>query len=343
MKKIGSVVLLLLVGLVLCISFTQYNVSAEEHLTAARSAVLMERDSRRVLYAQNENERLPMASTTKIMTALVVAENCQPDEIVTVDKKAVGIEGSSLYLKEGQRIPVCDLLSGLMLRSGNDSAVALAIHTAGSAEKFVQMMNDRATSIGAVNTHFANPHGLHDNEHYTSAYDLALISAQALSNDLVRRTVAQKSAVLHEDDSAINIYNKNKLLSMLPDADGVKTGYTTKAGRCFVGSATRNGMQLIVVVLNCSPMFENSRSMLEWGFSNYTMTNIVPYNKPYKPPEKGARVYFCPDEFSYPLKSDGSENTLIKKSFEKLPDGEGYCLNIYLDKQLIFSRKMVTI
>ena len=275
MKKIGSVVLLLLVGLVLCISFTQYNVSAEEHLTAARSAVLMERDSRRVLYAQNENERLPMASTTKIMTALVVAENCQPDEIVTVDKKAVGIEGSSLYLKEGQRIPVCDLLSGLMLRSGNDSAVALAIHTAGSAEKFVQMMNDRATSIGAVNTHFANPHGLHDNEHYTSAYDLALITAQALSNDLVRRTVAQKSAVLHEDDSAINIYNKNKLLSMLPDADGVKTGYTTKAGRCFVGSATRNGMQLIAVVLNCSPMFENSRSMLEWGFNNYTMFVIV--------------------------------------------------------------------
>lgn len=334
-------VLLAATLVLICCVFLSHTACANE-LTVAQSAVLMERDSGRVLYSKNMDKQLSMASTTKIMTALVVAENNDMDEVVTVDSRAVGIEGSSIYLKEGQKFTVKELLCGLMLRSGNDAAVALALHTSGSVEDFVRLMNERAENLGATNTHFANPHGLPCEDHYTTAYDLALITACALKNPTVHDIVALKKAVLDNDGNSIVIFNKNKLLNAMPDADGVKTGYTTKAGRCFVGSATRNGMQLIAVVLNCGPMFEDAESMLNWGFAQYTMTNIVPQNKPIRVIEDKNTVYYCKQAFSFPLKSDGSEDNLISKKIERSTDGV-YYMNIYFDKQLIFSQKMVTI
>lgn len=334
-------VLLAATLILICCMFMSYAASADE-LTVAQSAVLMERDSGRVLYSKNMDKQLPMASTTKIMTALVVAENNAMDEVVTVDSRAVGIEGSSIYLREGQKFTVKELLCGLMLRSGNDAAVALALHTSGSVDDFVALMNQRAESIGATRTHFSNPHGLPCDNHYTTAYDLALITACALKNPTVHEVVSLRKAVLNNDGNNIVIFNKNKLLNEMSDADGVKTGYTTKAGRCFVGSATRNGMQLIAVVLNCGPMFENAESMLNWGFSQYTMTNIVPQNKPVAIPDEQNKVYYCRQPFSFPLKSDGSEDNLVSKKIERSTDGV-YYMNIYFNKQLIFSQKMVTI
>ncbi len=314
--------------------------------TTAQSAVLMERTSGRILYAKNENERLPMASTTKIMTALVVAENCAMDDVVEVPSQAVGIEGSSIYLRQGEHLTVKELLYGLMLQSGNDSAAALAIHTAGSIEKFADMMNAKAEALGLKDSHFVNPHGLHDDAHYTTAHDLGVISCAALNNEDIRGIVATPSVKISNEgydyDRVIN--NKNKLLKNYTYGDGVKTGYTKKAGRCFVGSATKDGMQLVAVVLKCGPMFEECRQMMEQGFEKYSMINIIPKNKMcgavYS--RSGPSYYYCDKSFAYPL-AKGEEKLITKKITLPEQAGETGTIEVFLDKQLIFSEKLVTI
>ena len=219
-----------------------------------------------------------MASTTKIVTALTVIKHCNLDDTVEIPRQAVGVEGSSIYLREGEHLTVRELLYGLMLRSGNDAAVALALHTSGSVEAFAALMNEVAEEAGCVNSNFVNPHGLHDDKHYTTAYDLALISCSALENDDFREIVSTKTVRIRNEGYEYDrvLVNKNKLLSNYAAADGVKTGYTKKAGRCFVGSATRNGMQVVVAVLNCGPMFEDTASMLDAAFETYSYQIVVP-------------------------------------------------------------------
>jgi D-alanyl-D-alanine carboxypeptidase (penicillin-binding protein 5/6) len=240
---------------------------------SASSAILMDRSTGRVLYARNINSKMPMASTTKIMTALLAIKKGDLDSYVKVPTEAVGVEGSSIYLQYGEKILLRDLVYGLMLRSGNDSAVAIAHHVGKSVEEFVDMMNEEAKRLGANNTNFMNPNGLHHDKHYTTAYDLALITREALRNQAFREVTKTKLWVAKREGHKY-FYNKNKTLSQYKDGDGVKTGYTRAAGRCLVTSATRNDMQLIAVVLNDPNWFNDCFKMLDFGFDNYKSTKV---------------------------------------------------------------------
>ncbi|MDE7301351.1 MAG: D-alanyl-D-alanine carboxypeptidase, partial [Clostridia bacterium] len=232
--------------------------------------IAMEQTSGAILHEKNADRQLPMASTTKIMTALIVCEECDLSEVITIDDRAVGIEGSSIYLKKGEQLSVKDLVYGLMLRSGNDAACALAIHHSGSVDKFVERMNERATELGADNTHFGNPHGLPCEGHHTTARDLCNIARYAMSNENFNAVVSTK----HYVGDFRSYTNKNKLLNSLEGANGVKTGYTEKAGRCLVSSAKRDNMDVVCVVLNCYDMFERSAKIINSCFDRYAVEVI---------------------------------------------------------------------
>ncbi len=326
--------------------------------TSAKACVVIEANSGRILYEKNPNQQLPEASTTKIMTALVVAENCNIDEVVEIPRQAQGVEGSSIYLRAGEHLTVKELLYGLMLQSGNDCAVALALHAGGSIDTFADMMNEKARELGCTNTNFTNPHGLPDDNHYTSAHDLGLIACAAMNNDIVKEIVSTQKVLISNEgyDYQRVILNKNKILKQFDGANGVKTGYTKKAGRCFVGAAEREGMQLVVVLLNCGPMFEDSMTIMENCFNNYEMRNLTEncLNSNYVSVVKGKEDFVnvnVEQTFSYPLKKDGSEDNLVSTSIDiensiKAP----VCKNqkvgqieISFNNQLIFSSNIVTL
>jgi len=232
--------------------------------------IAMELESGTILYSKGEDLRLPMASTTKIMTAYIIAEECNLEEVISVPQEAVGIEGSSIYLKVGEQISVGDLLYGLMLRSGNDAAHALAVHHSGSVEKFVEKMNTVAKELKLRDTNFANPSGLPAKEHYTTARDLCNLARIALHNKVFADVVSTR----HYNGKFRSFTNKNKLLSRLNGANGVKTGYTEKAGRCLVSSAKRGNFGVVCVVLNCYDMFERSEELIEAAYSRYNVNTI---------------------------------------------------------------------
>ncbi len=236
----------------------------------AGAAVLMEKDSGEILYSHNANTRLPMASTTKIMTAILVSELLPLDRMVVVPNEAAGCEGSSIYLYKGEKITVEELLYGLLLESANDAAVTLAIEAAGSVEAFAGLMNKKAKEMGLKDTNFVNPHGLDHSEHYTTASDLAVIAAHALSDPIVSRVAATK---VYKSEKRV-MSNHNRLLSTYKGAIGLKTGYTMRCGRCLVSGAQRDGMTLIAVTLNCRNDWRAHSSMLDWGFDNYQRSVI---------------------------------------------------------------------
>ncbi|HWR19998.1 MAG TPA: D-alanyl-D-alanine carboxypeptidase family protein, partial [Clostridia bacterium] len=224
---------------------------ADEPKTGAVSAILLEAGTGKVLYEKNAYIKLPMASTTKVMTAILALECCALSDTVTVTEDAYGTEGSSIYLELEEKMSVEDLLYGLMLNSGNDAAVALAVHIGGSLEGFANLMNAKAREIGANNTNFVTPHGLPNGDHYTTAYDLALISAYALKNEDFCTIVGTTYHRTTTGNFQRTFKNKNKLLWQYEGGNGIKTGYTKAAGKCLSFAAQREGMQLIGVVLNC--------------------------------------------------------------------------------------------
>lgn len=321
--------------------------------SSAKGMCVLEKDTGRVLYSKNMNEKLPMASTTKIMTLITVLQNCDDlDQYIQVDDSAVGVEGTSIYLRKGEIIKVRDLLYGLMLRSGNDAATALACHIGGSVEGFCKLMNELATKIGAKNSHFNNPHGLDDPKHYTTAYDLALITAYALNNPIFKEVVSTKNHVIPETNMSDIRYltNKNKLLSRLDGCVGVKTGFTSKAGRCLVSACERDNMTTVCVVLNCGPMFEESESLLNASFNEYNHTLLVDKNKeiPNKVIEntEGERLYIYPEnDFYYPLKENEKDKVEVKYNIEKSTAEDGEVvgnIEIFYDNQLIKTLKLYT-
>ncbi len=238
---------------------------------SAQKAYVLDGVSGRVLYEKNANDRSLVASTTKIMTALIVCEQCNVLDRMRIPKEAVGIEGSSMYLQEGEILTLQELLYGLMLSSGNDAAVALAIYCGGTVEGFVELMNDKARNLGLKGTHFENPNGLDSPNHYSTARDLAKLASYAMENPIFAKTVSTKSLKLGER----YLTNHNKLLWRLEGADGVKTGYTKAAGRILVSSATRKNRRLIAVTIDDPDDWIDHVKLLEEGFSRYQFRQIV--------------------------------------------------------------------
>lgn len=243
----------------------------------AQAAAVIDVTSGRLLYSLQGDDELPIASLTKIMTAIVAIEHGKLSDTVTVGKNAYGKEGSSLYLHLGEEMSLENMLYGLMLRSGNDAATAIAEHVGGSEEGFVYLMNEKAKLLGLTHTHFQNPHGLDAEGHYSSANDLAKLTSYALKNPHFKEIVRtpSKTAPNPNDPWDYKWLNKNKMLRFYDGADGVKTGYTKTARRCLVSSATRKGQQIAVVTLNDGDDWNDHRKLLDYGFANFPLTTLI--------------------------------------------------------------------
>lgn len=291
---------------------------------SAASAILMDRESRRVLCEKDAYTKRPMASTTKIMTALLALEKGNMEDMVKTSARAAHVEGSSMWLAEGETLKLEDMLYGLMLSSGNDAAIAIAEHISGSVEKFAEEMTWKAHEIGAVNTSFKNPSGLDEEGHYTTAYDLALITCYALENEKFAEIVKTKRKTVpwqgHQWDRVLK--NHNKLLSMYEGCDGVKTGFTKKTGRCLVSSATRDNWQLVAVTLKAPNDWEDHKKLLDYGFHHYKRKEIIREGEYMKTiPVKGGMIdkisLVASSSFEYPIQ-EGDEGK-FKITYE-VPD-----------------------
>lgn len=275
MKK--TIVHFLLVGFLFF--FQSSEALANEPATfpvSGQAAILMEQSSGRVLYSKNEHQPLKIASITKIMTAILAIESGKLDETVTVSKRAEGTEGSSLYLVAGEKLTLRDLVYGLMLRSGNDAAIAIAEHVGGSVEGFVFLMNEKAEEIGMSNTLFRNPHGLDtDEDHLSSAYDMALLTQYAMENEEYREISSTKD-YRSKGDKVRVFHNKNRLLTeKYSYSTGGKTGYTKLAKRTLVSTASKDGLDLIAVTLNAPDDWDDHMHMFNWGFDHYSLERLA--------------------------------------------------------------------
>lgn len=273
--------------------------------TSARASALIDVSSGRMIYSSNGDEPMRIASLTKIMTAIVAIDHGRLDDKVKTGKRAVGKEGSSIYLRLGEEMTLHHMLYGLMLRSGNDAATAIAEHVGGSEEGFVHLMNKKAEFLGLAHTQFKNPHGLDEEGHYSSANDLAVLTAYALKNKAFAEIVGTKEKKVpnpHEEWD-YRWPNKNKMLVMYEGADGVKTGYTKKALRCLVSSATRNGQQLAAVTINDRDDWNDHKRLLDWGFAHYPLQNLAHKGQPI-----AGYPYVLGNSFSYPLELDEQDS-----------------------------------
>ena len=330
-KRKGIISLLLVYSCLICAPQASRLCANAQAFTPSKAECVMELYSRRILYASNADTRLPMASTTKILTATTVLELCDNlQEEIKIPDQAVGVEGSSVYLKKGDIYTVEDLLYGLMLRSGNDCATALALRFGGDIANFAVKMNATAQKAGAMHSQFQNPHGLPCKGHYTTARDLSLIACYAMQNPVFKKIVSTK---YYEPRSW---KNKNKMLLNCDGANGVKTGYTKEAGRCLVSSVYRNGMTLVCSVLNAPQMYERSTELINDAFSAYDFVPIL---------QKGQVLKdgVVQEDFYYPLLKEEHEWIEIKSKavekptlYEKKKKIVGQ-FEIYLVNRLLFS------
>lgn len=240
----------------------------------ARCAIAMDVKGKIVLYEKNSHDIVPMASTTKIMTALVAIKYGDLDKKVEISEKAANINGSTVGYKKGAKVSLRELLVGLMLRSGNDAAVAISEGIAGNVEGFVKLMNEYGSEVGLIDTHFESPHGLDSDYHYTTAYDLALVTAKAKENAIFNEIVSSKNFDGKEYGFTRSYQNINKILWLIPDSNGVKTGYTGKAGKCLVSSVKVDGNDVVIVVLNCTPRWEETKKINDYIEKNYSYKKL---------------------------------------------------------------------
>lgn len=337
----------------LCALFNGFE--AIETKAASSSEIVMEVSSLRVLHENNAYEKKEIASLTKVLTAITVIESCDIEKSVTIKKECTGIEGSSVYLMPGETLTVRELLYGLMLRSGNDCAESLAVYKSGSVEKFGALMNEKAKSIGAKDSNFVNPHGLSAEGHYSTAYDLALITCYAMKNSVFKEIVGTKRIEISNEkgEGKRILYNKNKMLSEYQGATGVKTGFTRRAGRCLISSSLRNGMEVVCVVLNVGDMFGRSKELMDRAHNNFKTQKLFDSSKalaeiPIEDTNKTCPVYAKKD-FYYPVTDSEADNikTRIEVPEYITPplkkDSEIGNIKIYLFNRLIFSEKIYTI
>ncbi len=320
---------------------------------ASKAAAFVEINSGRVLYQYNADQKLPMASTTKIMTALIALEEGDLESLVKVSKTAQGVEGSSMYLKEGDILTLYDLITGLMYFSANDGAVAIAEHISGSVENFNALMNKKAIELGCTDTNFKNPNGLPDDEHYTTAYDLARITAYALKNEKFKEIVESSKAVIILNGVETTIYNKNKFLNLYDYAIGVKTGYTKAAGRCFVSAAQKDGMIICGVVLDSDDMYGESENILEKCYTEYHLEVLIKKGKylcsiPVSGGSKSVYQVTMPNDLTVPLKDGEIKNIKIISEFTETltapvtyqyPIGK---IEVHLNDEIISTQEIYT-
>ena len=276
--KINAYVVALIIAVLLFSFLTIYAFGEQKngHFSiSAKSAVLYQPEMQVFLYSKNAEARLPMASTTKIMTALVALENSEMDELVAIDDSAIGTEGSSAYLRHGDVLTMEELLYALLLQSANDAAVAIAYHIGGSVEGFAEMMNEKAEKLALHNTHFTNPHGLDDEEHFTTAKELALITAEAMNNPTFKKIVSTYKRTFATEDRTRTYVNHNKLLHLYDGCIGVKTGFTKKCGRCLVSAAERDGLTFISVTLNAPSDWSDHTKMMNFGYGSLKKTILA--------------------------------------------------------------------
>lgn len=279
---------------------------------SAQSAFAIDGENGIVVYEKNADMKMGMASTTKIMTCLVALENCPLEKKVQVSDCAIGVEGSSIYLQKGESLTMSNLLYALMLQSANDAATAIAYEIGGSIEGFAELMNKKANELGLQNTHFTNPHGLYDDEHYTTARDLALITKYAMNNPLFREIVATKKSMIpmSNGEGMRSLVNHNKLLRIYDGTIGVKTGFTKKTGRCLVSAAEKDGTTIIAVTLNAPDDWNDHISLLDLGFEKVQTLSLADedqYN--FKISVVGGK-----DNYVTVKNSDGLKYTLLKEN-----------------------------
>lgn len=326
--------------------------------TSASSAILMDIDSKRILYSKNIHDVRSVASISKIMTAVVVLENTDLKDKVTIGSEITKAYGSAIYIKEGEILTVEDLLYGLMLRSGNDAALSLATYTSGSVEKFVQLMNEKASKIGMKDSEFNNPSGLDQEKgNYSSAYDMALLMSYAYKNNKLRKIIQTKEYKLKTNKNVYIWYNKNKLLKNYKYATGGKTGYTEIARRTLVNTASKNNTNLVAVTLNDGNDFMDHENLFEYGFSNYRNYQVLKKGEINLYDEKYYKDYtlYLKNDFSYLLDKNETNSININYELEKkfnfknnssigkvsvyLGDKKIYTDNIYIKKKNTFSKK----
>lgn len=348
-----------LVCIILCAStlffLNIFSINVTSNAEDYHSEIIIEAKTNRVLHSVNPDVERPIASLTKIMTAIVVIENADITKDFTIPAESVGVEGSSVYLKQNEVYRVEDLLYGLMLRSGNDCAIALAKYTSGSVENFVKKMNEKSKELMLKNTLFTNPHGLHNDKHLSSARDVATIFAYAMNNDIFRKIVSSKSYVATEKTSKESkvFNNKNKLLYNYNFCTGGKTGYTKISGRCLAASANKDGMELISVVLGCSKTYEITQANFKNAYEKFSMVKLCePKDFYYETDIDGGREKckgYIKKDFIFPLSNN--ERKLIKTKIKpiknlraplKIDEKIGF-LEIYIENQLIFSQNIYTI
>ncbi|WP_139489232.1 D-alanyl-D-alanine carboxypeptidase family protein [Brevibacillus dissolubilis] len=346
----GVLVVFLLLQMILApIGVASRAEAAGAPYVSAQAAAVIDVASGRILYRKNADKRMRIASLTKTMTAIVAIESADIKDVVTVPQQAVGTEGSSIYLKKGEKLTLEDLLYGLMLRSGNDAAVTIAMHVGGSVQGFAHLMNEKASMIGMTHTNFTNPHGLDDsNMHYSTAEDMVKLSAYALKNPIFREIVGTKVKTISWEGEEWDrrLQNKNKMLHLYKGADGVKTGYTKLARRCLASSATRDGRQLAVITLNAPDDWDDHAKLLDFGFQQYQQVKVIGKGDTVDPEmtinrQQENLVLTTMNEFTYPFRSGEvnqvtSKISLFDRNLTTSMVGEhvGF-LNVYLGKDVI--------
>lgn len=334
--------------------FATEDKQVQEPKLTSTAAILMEQDTHRVLYGKNERKKVKIASTTKILTAIVAIENSSLDEKVTISKKAAGTGGSTVGLKSGSEVSLKSLMYGMLLKSGNDCAVAIAEHVGGSTEKFAEMMNKKAYEIGAKDTHCTNPHGLDTEDNHSTAYDLALITCYAKTNETLSKMLGTESTTMAFGKESKYLANTNRLLFTYQYCDGGKTGFTNGANRCLVATAKKEDLKIVAVVLGANTTdirFNEAKELLKYGIENYKMTDVSESINWYIdiPVYKG-NIYSYVRKFNFnqmiPLKQGELEQIYISQTIVQslyAPVQRGSYLGkieLYIEQELLYSKNI---
>lgn len=328
---------------VCCIFLFPFSVNALAN--TASSSILMDMDSKRILYQNDKDEQRLIASITKIMTAVIAIENKNLDDVVTVGEEVLTMYGSNIYITLGEKMTLRDLLYGLLLRSGNDAAIVIATYVGGTEEKFVEMMNQKAKEIGMINTRYANSHGLDEKtQNYSSAYDMAILSSYANTHEIYREIVKTKTYETKSDIKSYVWQNRNKLLTQYEYATGGKTGYTPKAGRTLVTSASKDNLNLTAVTLNDPNEYASHKELYEYGFTKYKKYTIIEENSKWQDKTFYEDPVYVKKSFSYPLTEEEKEKVrviiqLIPKKDYKNNEEVG-TIEVLLEDEIIFQDKV---